>query len=196
MRSTERTDRLGKLTYLLNVSLDGFIETRDHSLNWAQVDEELHGWFNDHMREVAVSLYGRRLYEVMAAYWPTGDTNPESTEVEREYARIWQATPRVVFSTTLDSVDHNSRLVRGGDIGEELARIRQEYDGDLEVGGATLAASFIRRGLVDAFGMMVHPVILGGGTPYLPELEEPIRLRQTATRRFESGVVYLGYERG
>ena len=99
-----------------------------------------------------------------------------------------------MFSTTLQSVDHNSRLARG-DVAEELARVRREYDGDIEVGGATLAASFIRRGLVDEFGLVIHPVILGAGTPFFPELDGPIPLRKTETRRFESGVVYVGYER-
>jgi dihydrofolate reductase len=134
------------------------------------------------------------LYEVMAAYWPTGDTNPDSTETMREFARFWQATPRVVFSTTLDSVDHNSRLARGN-VAEELANVRREFDGDIEVGGPTLAASFIRRGLVDEFGLVIHPVVLGAGKPFFPELDRPIPLRTTATRTFKSGVVYVGYER-
>jgi dihydrofolate reductase len=185
---------LGKLVYLMNVSLDGFVETPDHSLAWTTIDDELHTWFNDHMRDVSASLYGRRLYEVMSAYWPTGDTDPNSTEPMREFARFWQATPRIVFSTTLESVDHNSRLVRG-DVAEELAKVRREFDGDIEVAGPTLAASFIRRGLVDEFGLVIHPVVLGAGTPFFPELERPIPLRKTTTRRFESGVVYVGYER-
>jgi dihydrofolate reductase len=185
---------LGKLIYLMNVSLDGFIETPDHSLDWATIDNEIHSWFNDHMRRMSASLYGRRLYEVMAAYWPTSESDPDATEPMLEFGRLWRATPRVVFSTTLTSVDHNSRLAQG-DVGEELARVRQEFDGDIEVAGPTLAASFIRRGLVDEFGLVVHPVLLGAGTPFFPELESRIPLRQTETRRFESGVVYIGYER-
>jgi dihydrofolate reductase len=185
---------VGKLVYLMNVSLDGFVARPDGSVDWTVVDDELHGWFNEHMRDVSVSLYGRRLYEVMAAYWPTGDTNPESTETMREFARLWQATPRVVFSTTLDSVDHNSRLAHGH-VAEELANVRREFDGDIEVGGPTLAGSFIRRGLVDEFGLVIHPVVLGAGKPFFPELERPIQLRKTTTRAFESGVVYVGYER-
>ena len=185
---------MGKLIYLMNVSLDGFVARPDGSVDWTMVDDELHSWFNEHHRSLSASLYGRRLYELMAAYWPTGDRDPNATEVMREYARIWQATPRIVFSSTLDSVDHNSRLARG-DIEEELAGARQESDGDIEVGGPTLAASFIRRGLVDVFGLMIHPVVLGAGKPFFPELESPIQLRQTATKQFASGVVYMGYER-
>ena len=185
---------MGKLIYLMNVSLDGFVARPDGSVDWTVVDDELHSWFNEHMRDVSASLYGRRLYEVMAAYWPTGDTDPNGSDVTREYARVWQATPRVVFSRTLDSVDHNSRLARG-DVEEELAAVRREFDGDIEVGGPTLAAEFIRRGLVDEFGLVIHPVVLGTGKPYFPELESPIPLRKTATKRFDSGAVYVGYER-
>jgi dihydrofolate reductase len=184
---------MGKLIYTMNVSLDGFVETPDHSLAWTKVDDELHSWFNDELRTMSASLYGRRLYELMAAYWPTGESDPQATEPMREFARIWNATPKVVFSSTLETVEGNSRLVRG-DIEDELERLRAEFDGDLEVGGPTLAASFIRRGLVDEYRLVVHPVVLGAGTPFFPELERPIELRQTGTRRFESGVVYVGYE--
>jgi dihydrofolate reductase len=184
---------MGRLIYLLNVSLDGFVETPDHSLDWTIVDDELHTWFNDRMRELDASIYGRGLYEVMAAYWPTGESDPASTETEREFARIWNAMPKVVFSTTLTTVAWNSRLVRG-DVADELARLRQEFQGDLDVGGATLAAEFIRRGLVDEYGLVVHPVVLGAGTPFFPPLDSPIRLRLIETRTFRSGVVYLGYE--
>jgi len=185
---------MGKLIYSLNVSLDGFVETPDHSLAWANVDDELHTWFNDQARGLAASLYGRRMYELMSAYWPNALSDPDATEPMRDFARIWAATPRIVFSSSLHSVDFNSRLVRG-DVGAELERARAEFDGDVDVGGATLAASFIRRGLVDEYRLLVHPVVLGAGTRFFPEVESPIPLRRTATKRFGSGVVYVGYER-
>ena len=185
---------MGKLIYLMNVSLDGYIETADHSLDWGTVvDDELHTWFAGNMRGMAASMYGRRLYEVMTGYWPTSDSDPNATEAMREFGRAWRATPRVVFSTTLTSVDHNSRLARG-DIVEELARLRGEVDGDIEVGGPTLAHAYIRRGLVDEYRLIVHPVVLGGGTPFFTSLESPIPLRQTGTKRFASGAVFLAYE--
>ena len=184
---------MGRLIYTLNVSLDGFVETADHSPAWATPDDELLTWFNDTTRELDATIYGRRLYEVMAAYWPTGESDPASTEPMREFARIWNAMPKVVFSTTLPTVEWNSRLVRG-DVAEELARLRQEFRGDLGVGGPTLAAEFIRRGLVDEYRLVVHPVVLGAGTPYFPPLDGPMRLRPIETRTFASGVVYLGYE--
>jgi dihydrofolate reductase len=183
---------MGKLIYLMNVSLDGYVETPDHGLDWTNVDEELHAWFNEQMRRLDASLYGRRLYELMAAYWPTADADPSVTPVELEFARIWNAMPKVVFSSTLRDVHWNSRLAHG-DVGEELERLRTEFDGDLDVGGPTLASAFIKRDLVDEYGLVVHPVILGAGTPFFPQLEKPIRLRLIETRRFANGATYLGY---
>ena len=183
---------MGKLIYMMNVTVDGFVETPDHGLDWGVVDDELHTWFSDHMRAMDASLYGRRLYEVMAGYWPTGESNPASTEPMREFARNWNATPKVVFSKSLESVDFNSRLVMG-DVTEELAKLRTEFDGDLEVGGPTLAAEFIKRGLVDEYRLVIHPVVIGAGTPFLPALDRPIGLKLIETHVFGSGVVYQGY---
>jgi dihydrofolate reductase len=186
---------MGKLIYSMNVSLDGYVETPDHSLDWTTVDEELHTWFGDRMREADALLYGRRLYEVMAAYWPYAESDPSATDYMLDFARVWNPKPKVVFSTTLDRVEWNSRLV-SGDVGEVLGLLRTEFEGDLDVGGPTLAAEFIRRGLVDEYQLLVHPVILGAGTPFFPTLERPIGLRQIETRRFASGVVYLGFAAG
>jgi dihydrofolate reductase len=183
---------MGRLIYTMNVSLDGFVETPDHRLDWTVVDEELHAWFNDRARELAASLYGRRLYDLMAAYWPTAEQDPAATPVEREFARLWAATPRIVFSSTLEAVEHNSRLERSDPVAS-LPRLKGEFDGDLEVGGPTLASAFIRRGLVDEYGLVVHPVVLGAGTPFFPALERPLRLRLTDSHVFASGVTYLGY---
>lgn len=183
---------MGKLIYLLNVSLDGFVETVDRSLDWTVVDEELHSWFNDQTRELAASLYGRRLYELMSGYWPTVESDPSATPVELEFGRLWRQMPKIVFSQSLDKVDWNSRIVRG-DVTEELHKVRQEFDGDLDVGGATLAASFIRAGLVDEYRIVAHPVSLGSGMPYFPQLDSPLRLKLAETKQFDSGVVYLRY---
>jgi dihydrofolate reductase len=184
---------MGKLIYLMNVSLDGFVATADGGLDWTFVDDELHTWFNEDTRSVDASLYGRRMYETMSAYWPTGETDPASTAVMREYARIWNAMPKVVFSTTLDSVAWNSRLV-AGDPAEHLAEIRREFQGDIEVSGPTLASAFIESGSVDEYRMVIHPVILGSGKPYFPPLSRPIGLRLLETRTFASGAQLLRYE--
>ncbi len=183
---------MGKLIYLLNVSLDGFIETPDHSLDWATVDDEIHGWFNDQMRSLDATLYGRRIYEVMAAHWPTAEDDPAITDVEREFARIWNPLPKIVFSSSLDSVEHNSRLV-SGDVGEVLEEVRREFDGDLGVAGPNLAGQFVQRGLVDEYRLVVHPVVLGAGTPFWPRLDDAQRLRLIETRTFAAGPMLVSY---
>jgi dihydrofolate reductase len=183
---------MGKLIYSLNVSLDGFVETPDHGLDWAVVDDEVHSWFNDQARALAASLYGRRMYELMADYWPTGDTDPAATDAMREFARIWKPMPKIVFSTSLDRVDHNARLVQG-DVGPVLEELRREFAGDIDVGGPNLAGQFVRRGLVDEYRLVVHPVVLGAGTPFWPDLDTPLPLRLVETRSFASGAELRSY---
>jgi dihydrofolate reductase len=183
---------MGKLIYSLNVSLDGFVETPDHGLDWAVVDDEVHSWFNDQARALDASLYGRRMYELMADYWPTGDTDPAATDAMREFARIWKPMPKIVFSTSLDRVDHNARLVQG-DVGPVLEELRRQFPGDIDVGGPNLAGQFVRRGLVDEYRLVVHPVVLGAGTPFWPDLDTPLPLRLVETRSFASGAELRSY---
>jgi len=185
---------MGKLIYCMNTSADGFIETPDRDIGWTNVDDELHAWFNDQTRGLQAALYGRRMYEVMAGYWPTAEEDPEATDVMRDFARIWKPMPKVVFSTTLESVDHNARLVRG-DVREVWSELRREFDGDIDVSGADLAGQFVRAGLVDEYQVMVHPAVLGTGTPFWPKLDSPLRLRLLGTHIFESGVVLNSYRR-
>lgn len=177
----------------MSVSLDGFVETPSRSLDWVIVDEELHAFFNEEARAMSAFLYGRRLYEVMIDYWPTAESDPSATPVEREFARIWKPKPKIVFSRTLDRVAWNSRLVRD-DAVAEVARLKATPGFDMGVGGPTTAAMFLRAGLVDEVRLFVHPVILGTGTPFFPPLEDRVGLRLLETRRFDSGVVYLRYE--
>jgi dihydrofolate reductase len=135
------------------------------------------------------------LWEVMNAYWPGSDSDPAATPAMREFGVIWRATPKVVFSSTLSGpLSWNARLA-SSDPAAELARIRTETDGDLELGGPTIAAEFIRRDLVDEYGLVVHPVVLGAGRPFFPPDAGRLSLRLIDTKRFTSGVVYLGYER-
>jgi dihydrofolate reductase len=183
-----------KLTYSMGVSLDGFIAGPDGDIDWSAPDEELHRFHNQHARETGVELYGRRLYETMR-YWETAEeTNPSAPEHELEFARIWKDTPKVVFSTTLEKVEGNARLVREG-VAEEVARLKEEPGDDLAVGGAGLASTLIKLGLVDEYRLFVNPVILGGGTPYFPALDERIDLELVETQEFGSRVVYLRYRR-
>jgi dihydrofolate reductase len=177
----------------MSVSLDGFVETPSRSLDWVLVDDELHAVFNAEAREATAFLYGRRLYEVMVDYWPTAEADPSATPVMREFARIWKATPKIVFSRTLDRVEWNSRLV-SGDAAEEVARLKAQPGFDMSVGGPTIAGSLLRHGLIDEVRQYVNPVILGAGTPFFPALEDRVALRLLETRTFGSGVVYLRYE--
>ncbi|HYT78532.1 MAG TPA: dihydrofolate reductase family protein [Actinomycetota bacterium] len=184
-----------KVIYSMNVSLDGFIEGPNRELDWSTPDEELHRFWNDQAREMGTFLYGRRLYELMAEYWPTADANPSAPEHVVEFARIWRDMPKIVFSTTLEKVDWNSRLVRDN-IAEEVTKLKAQPGTDMDVGGPTLASSFMRLGLIDEYRLVVHPVVLGGGTPFFPALDNTINLRLVETRTFGSGVVYLRYQRG
>jgi dihydrofolate reductase len=182
-----------KLIYSMGVSLDGFIAGPGGEIDWSAPDEELHRFHNEQTRELGAHLCGRRLYEEMR-YWETADQNPSAAEHELEFARIWKALPKIVFSKTLESVEGNARLARDG-IAEEVARLKQQPGKDLAVGGAGLAAAMIELGLVDEFGLFVNPVVLGGGTPFFPALEERVDLELVETRTFGSRVVYARYRR-
>jgi dihydrofolate reductase len=183
---------MSKLIYSMNVSLDGYVDTVDHRLDWVRMDDELHSWFNDEARASDAFLYGRRMYEVMTAYWPRGETDPNATPAMVEFARIWNPKPKVVFSRTLASVDWNSRLADGDPV-EVLAALRAEFPGELSVSGPTIAAAFARQNLIDEYRLVVHPVILGAGTPFFAEVDGPFELELIDERSFGSGVRYLGY---
>jgi dihydrofolate reductase len=180
-----------KLIYSMGVSLDGFIAGRGGEIDWSAPDEDLHRFHNQQTRALGAHLCGRRLYETMV-YWETAHEDPALAPVELEFARIWQALPKIVCSRTLEGVRGNARLVRDG-LAEEVARLKAEPGGDLAVGGAGLASSLIRLGLVDEFGLFVSPVVLGGGTPFFPALDEPLDLELVETRTFGSRVAYLRY---
>ncbi len=184
---------MGRLVYSMSVSLDGFVETPSRSLDWVLIDDELHSFLNDEAREMSAFLYGRRMYELMTAYWPTAASDPSATPAMLEFARIWRDKPKIVFSKTLEQVQWNSRLV-SDDAGEEVARLKGQPGFDMDVGGPSLASTLVRLGLIDEYRLYVHPVILGAGTPFFPALEDRIRQRLVETRTFASGVVYLRYE--
>jgi dihydrofolate reductase len=182
-----------KVIYSMGVSLDGFIAGPDGEIDWSAPDEELHRFHNDQTLDLGAHLLGRRLYEVML-YWETADQNPASAEHEREFARIWQGLPKIVFSRTLETVEGNARLARDS-AAEEVARLKEQPGKDLAVGGAGLASTFTALGLIDEYRLFVSPVVLGGGTPFFPALDERIHLELVETRTFGSRVVYLRYER-
>ena len=183
---------MGRLIYSMNVSLDGYVATPDGGLDWGIIDEEIHTWWADRMREADAVVWGRTVYELMVAYWPTAESDPAATPAMLEFARVTNPMPKIVFSRTLASVTWNGRRVEG-DVGDVLARVREEFAGDLVLGGPKLAAQFVRRGLVDVYRPVIHPVVLGGGLPFFPDLERPAGLRLTDEHRFDSGVVAMGY---
>jgi len=180
--------------YSMLVSLDGFVAGPNRELGWHLIDEELHTFVNEQQRALGAFLYGRRLYEDMAAYWPTADTNPSAPAYEVEFARIWKDTPKVVFSKTLERVEWNSRLVRD-DIAEEVTRLKGQPGKDMSLAGPTLTATCMRLGLIDEYQLFVHPVVIGSGPPFFPTLGDAINLRLMEMRTFGSGVVYLRYRR-
>ena len=182
-----------KLIYSMGVSLDGFIAGPDGEIDWSAPDEELHRFHNQQTRDLGAHLCGRRLYEVMT-YWETADENPSAPEFELEFARIWTKIPKIVFSKTLEKVEGNARLVRDS-VAEEVAKLKEQPGKDLAVGGAGLASTFIKLGLIDEYRLFVSPVVLGGGTPYFPALEERINLELVETHTFGSRVVYARYRR-
>ena len=182
-----------KLIYSMGVSLDGFVAGPGGEIDWSAPDEELHRFHNEQTRELGAHFCGRRLYEEMT-YWETADENPASSEIELEFARIWQSLPKIVFSQTLDKVEGNARLATSG-IAEEVAKLKDQPGKDLAVGGAGLASAFTKLGLIDEYRLFVSPVVLGGGTPFFPALEEKIDLELIETRTFGSRVVYARYGR-
>jgi dihydrofolate reductase len=179
--------------YSMTVSLDGFINGPGGEIDWSAPTEELHRFHNKQTRELGAQFCGRRLYEEMV-YWETAHESPSAPEHVLEFARIWQDLPKIVFSTTLENVVGNARLATHG-IVEEVARLKEQPGGDLAVGGAGLAASFIELGLVDEFRLFVSPVLLGSGTPFFPALQARVNLELVETRTFGSRVVYARYRR-
>ena len=182
-----------KVIFALSQSLDGFIESADGDLDWAIVDEEIHRHFNDLEDSIDIQLYGRRLYETMVAHWPTADQDPNAPDYEVEYARIWQSKERIVFSNTLTRVDESSRLF-SGEIVTEITKLKERPGKDIVVGGPTLAATFMRLGLIDEYRVYIQPIILGGGKPMFARLDNRIDLRLVETHTFSSGIVLLKYQ--
>lgn len=174
------------------VSLDGFIDGPNGELDWSLIDEELHNFINDQQSEIGAYLYGRRIYELMTAYWPTADLDPSNPRFVIEFAHIWKKIEKIVFSRTLERVEGNARLVRGNAI-EEITRLKNQPGKPLAIGGPTLVASIFDHGLIDEYQLFVNPVILGGGTPMFPASNHQNKLRLIETHVFGSGVVYLRY---
>jgi dihydrofolate reductase len=183
-----------KVILMMNVSLDGFMEGPNQELDWHLVDDELHRHFNEWLGGVGAFLDGRVTYELMARFWPTADQEPDATETVREFAAIWREMPKIVFSTTLESAGWNTTIEREV-VPEQIMKLKRQADGDLVIGGADLAASFLRHDLIDEFRIYVQPILLGRGKPLFSPAHIRLPLRLAETRTFGSGVVMLRYER-
>jgi dihydrofolate reductase len=179
-----------RVTYSMTVSLDGFIVGPDGRFDWMAPPREVFELATDETRRAAVHLLGRRLYETML-YWETVEQSPALDFSTLEWAALWKGLPKVVFSRTLSSVQGNARLASGS-VAEEIERLRAEPgEGDIAIGGATLAAEAAAAGLIDEYRARVYPVLVGGGTPFFPRNERRVDLELVETRTFPSGVAYL-----
>ncbi|MFI9355532.1 dihydrofolate reductase family protein [Streptomyces lydicus] len=183
-----------KIVLMMSVSLDGFFEGPDRELDWHLVDDELHRHFNEQLAAMGAFLSGRVTYELMAGYWPTADADPSAGAPEAEFAAIWREMPKIVYSRTLPRADWNTTIAREVDV-DEIEALKARPGGDLALGGADLAASFLRHDLVDEYRLYVHPVVLGRGRPLFPSADTRTGLTLTGTRTFGNGVVLLHYRR-
>jgi len=183
-----------KLTYSMGVSLDGYVAAVGDDISWTEPSEELHWFHNETTTEDGVSLYGRKLWEVMAPYWSTADQQPDVAPVEADFAKRWRARPKVVFSSTLTEVDWNTTLHRGDPV-EEIRRLKAQDGGDLDIGGAMLASAATRAGLIDEYHLFYNPIAIGGGLPFFRALDSWLELRLVETRTFDGGIVMMRYEK-
>lgn len=185
---------MGRLIYAAIASLDGYVADEDGNFKWCAPDEEVHAFVNDLQRGVGTQLLGRRMYDVLAV-WDTIDTGPEQEPVMRDYAELWRAADKVVYSRTLESVSTaRTRLERDFDP-EAVRALKAGADRDLSVGGPELAAEAFRAGLVDEVHLFLSPVVVGGGIRALPDGAR-LDLELLEERRFGNGVVHLAYRVG
>jgi len=182
-----------KLTYGMNVSLDGYVAAPGDDLGWGVPSDELFQFWSDRVAATSLSLYGRKLWQEMNAHWPTADQRPGATPAHVEYAHRWRSMPKLVFSSTLSAVDGNARLVTG-DAVAEISRLKAGDGGTMDICGATLAAVAMRAGLIDEYAVVTAPVLIGGGTPFFAALDHWVSLDLVETRTFPGGVVLTRYE--
>ena len=182
---------MAKLIYSALTSLDGYIADEDGNFDWAAPDEEVHTFVNDLERKVGTYLYGRLMYEVMR-YWETTQAVADRHPVEMDYARIWRAADKIVYSNTLETVSSaKTRIERDFDP-EVVRRLKAAAGSDMSIGGPDLAAQALKAGLVDECHLFVAPVVVGGGKRSLPD-DVRLKLELLDERRFGSGMVYLYY---
>jgi len=179
---------MAKLIYGAIMSLDGYVADEDGNFDWAEPDEEVHAFVNDLQRPIGTYLYGRRLYDVMVAWETMADQQP----IMRDYAEIWRAADKVVYSRSLESVSsERTRIERSFDP-DAVRKMKSAEGPDISVGGPNVAAQAIRAGLVDEIHLFLAPAVVGGGTRALPN-DVRLTLELLDERRFGNGVIYLRY---
>lgn len=182
---------MARLIYSAITSLDGYIADAEGNFDWAVPDEEVHAFVNDLERPIGTYLYGRRMYDVMVA-WETMHTDADQPPFTRDFAAIWQAADKIVYSTTLEAVSSARTRIERHFAPAAIRQLKAHAGSDLSVGGPGLAAQALKAGLVDECHLFVSPIVVGGGTPSLPDqLRLPLELLEE--RRFGNGVVYLRY---
>jgi dihydrofolate reductase len=180
-----------KLIYSAITSLDGYVADEDGHFDWAAPDDEVHAVINDLERRVGTYLYGRRMYEVMV-YWETVDSLADRPSVTRDFAEIWQAAEKIVYSRTLEGVTSARTRIERDFVPDAVRRMKASTGRDISVGGPALAAQALKAGLVDECHLFVAPIVVGGGTRALPS-DLRLRLELLDERRFGSGMVHLHY---
>ena len=179
---------------MMSVSLDGYIEGPNREIDWHMVDDELHYHFNQQLKGMGAFLSGRVTYELMAAVWPTADSDPSSTKPMIEFARIWLDMPKIVYSKTLQRADWNTTVVRDV-VPEDVEQLKAQPGGDLVLGGADLARAFMERDLIDEYLIQVHPIVIGTGKPLFPRSGPRVNLRLLTSHAFGNGVLQLHYRK-
>ena len=182
---------MARLIYSAIASLDGYIADEDGNFDWAVPDEEVHAFVNDLARPLGTYLYGRRMYEMMVG-WETDPALAEQSPLMRDFAEIWQAADKIVYSKTLEAVSTASTRIERDFDPEAVRRMKASAGRDVVVGGAELAAQAFRAGLVDECHLFVAPIVVGGGKRSLPE-DVRVKLELLGERRFGNGMVYLHY---
>lgn len=182
---------MAKLIYAAIASLDGFVEDENGGFEWAMPGEDLHAYVNDLERQCGTYLYGRRMYETMVA-WETMDVGPDQPAVIRDYAALWRAAEKVVYSSSLEQVASSRTRIEPEFDPAAVRRLVDSAQGDVGIGGPTLAASALEAGLVDEVHLFLHPVVVGGGKPALPRGQRA-QLELLDQGRFDAGVAHLHY---
>ena len=182
---------MAKLIYAAIASLDGYVEDEEGRFDWAAPDDEVHAFVNDLERRIGTYLYGRRMYETMV-FWETASTDGDEPAVVRDYAGIWRATEKLVYSRTLQTVSSARTRIDREFERDAVWRLKQSSEADIAVGGAELAGQAIGAGLVDECHLFLFPIVVGGGKRALPD-NVRVQLELLDERRFGNGVVHLHY---